>query len=567
MKKKIIPLIIVMLCIMVLGGCSNEARSTDGSVELSPEDSAFQTETATEEPIKEYTFEELTGYDSPLLGYWQGEDCAAYIGYNTTKSNEGFIIWLKVRNIDMLGGKTILNSHTGYTFSGDSHSIIYKPQANGSGVIDKPEVTVSINSADNMTISFDYSSFEGHAGNYPVGSYDLTRSDMDKSIIKNYEGHWICPENDYGESEETDVSFDYKDGLIIDNNMYADEDLVSFSLFDGKEIIFVMPYEAFDNGSFPIGYKYKGYIVEGDVLRYTRFSEVGLETSLGNQNDFYREGSEELEVQTAIAAYQDYIREHDSEYFQAGLAYLFASDIPVLFMNKNTSGIDGMFMFMYDNGEIRELGNYNTDFNYGYGHYGTVGLIERQGIVIVSDVRYGYYTSYYWKLDGSGSSSLIHGFYIENYDSPEGEQKYFMDDVEVSKEEWESETNIIESTGRVTYPFIDEKYNLIGAYNKLKLYDGISKDAAEYGDTIRAKHEKRYKGAMGETDWEGDEEVIFVISPYSSEFQNGDYELPTETLQANVKQALGKKVGESFELEFEYGDGNYFDRYTILEIN
>lgn len=62
-------------------------------------------------------------------------------------------------------------------------------------------------------------------------------------------------------------------------------------------------------------------------------------------------------------------------------------------------------------------------------------------------------------------------------------------------------------------------------------------------------------------------EVEFVVESASEQFHHDNFQIPAETLEQNIKQALGKAVGEDFVLDHYWCD-LYDDtyRYTILEI-
>ena len=94
--------------------------------------------------------------------------------------------------------------------------------------------------------------------------------------------------------------------------------------------------------------------------------------------------------------------------------------------------------------------------------------------------------------------------------------------------------------------------------------------AVKYGDQIRVSVEKKETLAGNEGEepqFESAGEATFVVSKDTEEFKQTDYEMPEDEVEANVNKAIGKRVGESFELSFEYGDGGVTYRYTILQIN
>ena len=92
----------------------------------------------------------------------------------------------------------------------------------------------------------------------------------------------------------------------------------------------------------------------------------------------------------------------------------------------------------------------------------------------------------------------------------------------------------------------------------------VSEVKVEYGSTIRASTKLKVEGATTSEEDKG--ETTFVVSKESEEFQYSDYEMSDEEIMANVDKAIGKKIGDTFTLSFEFGDGSYNFTYTILEI-
>lgn len=92
----------------------------------------------------------------------------------------------------------------------------------------------------------------------------------------------------------------------------------------------------------------------------------------------------------------------------------------------------------------------------------------------------------------------------------------------------------------------------------------VSEVKVEYGSTIRASTKLKVEGATTSEEDRG--ETTFVVSKESEEFQYSDYEMSDEEIMANVDKAIGKKIGDTFTLSFEFGDGSYNFTYTILEI-
>ena len=90
----------------------------------------------------------------------------------------------------------------------------------------------------------------------------------------------------------------------------------------------------------------------------------------------------------------------------------------------------------------------------------------------------------------------------------------------------------------------------------------VSEVKVEYGSTIRASTKLKVEGATTSEEDKG--ETTFVVSKESEEFQYSDYEMSDEEIMANVDKAIGKKIGDTFTLSFEFGDGSYNFTYTIL---
>ncbi len=91
-----------------------------------------------------------------------------------------------------------------------------------------------------------------------------------------------------------------------------------------------------------------------------------------------------------------------------------------------------------------------------------------------------------------------------------------------------------------------------------------SEATVEYGCTIRVSEILKVGGEMPSEEDKG--ESTFVVSKESEEFKNCDYEMTDDEIMAYVDKAIGKKVGDTFTLSYEFGDGSYTHIYTILEI-
>lgn len=275
MKKKGIAVVLSLAMIVsVVTGCGkgNEKNTSQEIV----------TETMTEEENKEYSFEELTGYDSPLLGYWQGDDSACYIGYNTSPDNEGFIIWFKTKDI-----LSILHPYEGYIYSGDSKSITYSPKNESANV---PEVIVEIKDLNSIVISYDYTHCDDSYSNCPSTDYNLTKQDMDKNIIQAFEGEWVTEEQS---NVDKNLQFDYIDGIIRPNDKNEDNGIeYNITLYDGEELMFISP-DGYYEPENRMSLDYVSYKIEDDILYYG-LGHLGGGGGIGWS--YHRKGNEEVAV-------------------------------------------------------------------------------------------------------------------------------------------------------------------------------------------------------------------------------------------------------------------------------
>ena len=91
----------------------------------------------------------------------------------------------------------------------------------------------------------------------------------------------------------------------------------------------------------------------------------------------------------------------------------------------------------------------------------------------------------------------------------------------------------------------------------------------KYGDTIVANLKTYASGAVVNSRKNvlvREEKVTITISKNEESFNLSDYMVDEKVIMKNVNKAIGLKVGDTFELEAEYGDGSRRFVYTILEI-
>lgn len=108
-----------------------------------------------------------------------------------------------------------------------------------------------------------------------------------------------------------------------------------------------------------------------------------------------------------------------------------------------------------------------------------------------------------------------------------------------------------------------------GTNEKSEKKKETSDRVTKYGDTILVLEEKsdNIKAAVGGEHVINDVcEKEIKIDVNSMEFARWDWEPTEEDIMPNVEAAEGLRVGDTFELSFEYGDGRVYYRYTILDI-
>ena len=90
-----------------------------------------------------------------------------------------------------------------------------------------------------------------------------------------------------------------------------------------------------------------------------------------------------------------------------------------------------------------------------------------------------------------------------------------------------------------------------------------------FGRTILVSGEQKTNGAdvpAAEKEWTSLGESEIVLDTNEKAFRMWDWEPSEDDVMQNVVLALGREPGESFELNFEYGDCSVDYRYTILEL-
>lgn len=291
-------------------------------------------------------------------------------------------------------------------------------------------------------------------------------------------------------------------------------------------------------------------------------SEVNHENEVDDpflQNDEEENVDDDI-LSEVINAYQDYVADmcNGSEVYN--LIYVDDDEIPEMLFDHSADG-RSTILLSYRNGEVKEsdISCRVYDFNYVAGK---------------NRICYG---SHFGEDGFDSLGHLEHGVYVEdcNWKSTvdmerNGELSFFFNGIECTEKEYEAKKQEILSDDFVygwdTYNSLSEAYSHLNkpmdsSENVTDCYGLV-----EEGDIIRVKVEEKRSGAAETDGWKKNGEEEFEVSVDTFQFDQTDFGLTDEKKRENVNRAIGKGVGDSFELSFSFGDGGVTYRYTILEI-
>lgn len=295
----------------------------------------------------DYGFLKLQSADSPVLGYWQGDSAGMYIGYNTSVSDEGFIIYLVVNDDS---GVHIYNPISSEQITGGMGHIVYSGSSDSGSFAWPDENTVVAN------VTY------GYRGDSVTQTVTLTRQEMNLADIKSFEGAWKTGA-DYAEfmgSEAVNYEIDCSNGchayrIDTDGNR---EELCSHSSESGAKGTTIMLYDGFDTLHYvePTGF-YEDSMMSYD---YTMFNFVDgnediIEFGSGHVGGaggrgwlLYRVGSEAEIAQKALLKYKEYIDENSKDFMGVELVYLDGDRIPECVVRHSPFGQDAAYVLTYN---------------------------------------------------------------------------------------------------------------------------------------------------------------------------------------------------------------------------
>ena len=295
----------------------------------------------------DYGFLKLQSADSPVLGYWQGDSAGMYIGYNTSVSDEGFIIYLVVNDDS---GVHIYNPISSEKITGGMGHIVYSGSSDSGSFVWSDENTVVAN------VTY------GYRGDSVTQTVTLTRQEMNLADIKSFEGAWKTGA-DYAEfvgQEAVNYEIDCSNGchayrIDTDGNR---EELCSHSSESGAKGTTIMLYDGFDTLHYvePTGF-YEDSMMSYD---YTMFNfmdgnEDIIEFGSGHVGGaggrgwlLYRVGSEAEIAQKALLKYKEYIDENSKDFKGVELVYLDGDRIPECVVRHSPFGQDAAYVLTYN---------------------------------------------------------------------------------------------------------------------------------------------------------------------------------------------------------------------------
>lgn len=510
----------------------------------------------------EYSYVKLISEQSPIMGYWQSDKVGMYIGYNVSGGDEGFTVYLQSQDVDF----QLLHGYEGYTYSGGAGNIRLSKDASDYTAI------YDIQVVDNDTIKLIITD-----GRYNIDAnteFTFKRAEITKETLSEFEDTWICGGELFGMG-----SYGYAIDLVyctecssIHKKDHEDTEGESYhsnrhvALYDGKTLHYIFPqngllsdFEGWTN------YNGVNYKIEGNTL----YEEVYGHNGGGGAADctYFREDSEQAQVAEALNAYQEYAN-NDSFLSEntrnIALFYLNDDNIPEAIVTDATSGRQRGYLMTYSDGNVETLW---LECAYD------VMYQERQSkICVPTSPAGGHYGYSFYSVEHGKFVETDSFFVYEDYGTEAG-IKYHVGSDEVNEDMYNSKfEEAKQNFGVDSAIYVTGYSSWRDAYNDLKKpidtskYDTGSSVVVEEGDTIWVSVESSYSGAGGDSDWESQGESELVVSVDTYEFDQTDTGLSDDEKQANVNKAVGKKVGEYFELTFQYGDGARTYRYTILGI-
>jgi hypothetical protein len=408
-----------------------------------------EAETTEKSDASTCSFEELTGENSPLLGYWQSDNSGMYVGYNTTMNEEGFSVWMYTsdKGVQMFSDVYAMGENGEvYTLSGSDGKLEYKNSGN--------DVSFTVADDTNMSVDFQSNTYTGtnEDGEEYISKYEFKKCNLSEDMMDAFGYKWISA--DLGEQCEITYSDDMyhytwidKNGnvnstcnhgrKVVDEDGEGGEEMVDdVIMYNGKDsLIFINPYVLDAEHVYIVYYFYSYDTCEED--QYQILSRNGYSEGISGEHYLYQEGSDKYNEMTVIQKYEDYINANAPYAKTFEFAYVDGDDIPELFTcdEGNENGVPshatGLSLYTIIDGNVVQVAEY-------LGSFGTVDYYEKQGMLFggyagQGDSDYGYY-----KLE-NGTLNLWHSFAFREYvENDEIGYRFYIDEEEVDESRYES---------------------------------------------------------------------------------------------------------------------------------
>lgn len=401
-KKYIISAIIGIAIIggLVLGGLgvtklitsnTSSSISTVENIESQNQvqDTVEQAEVSNEEGIKEaeqeakdYTFEELTSSESPILGYWISEDgeMELYIGYDTLGSGEG----LSIYEVESNRSELYCSGVDCYDITGNTNEVIFKTK--------NPDyqVVLNLNLVDNNTIQLLRQRPDDTSGDETTTHLQLKRrTQLDEQVLSQVVGKWKTVEGctleiinngevkyKYADNNTGEVKYQTQTGNTVDKSetmtIYAGDTLV-FSI--KNKIVFL-------DTRFAIGDTYTCRYDHRLTLDYITNELTGAAQEGGSYTtQAGKVGTQSGELVNVLIAYQEFLDKECAEHNEEPKLLMVDIDnngMPEM-VRAGKCDATAMTLCTYSNGKVEPL----------YVSHGGWGYIPNANTVEVSGAQCG----------------------------------------------------------------------------------------------------------------------------------------------------------------------------------
>ena len=344
----------------------------------------------------DYSYVKLISEKSPILGYWQADNAAMYIGYDVSGGNEGLTVY-------STEGETIIHTYNGYAMSGGNQTLRYE------STHDWNSKNFVINVLDDENIEMIYS-------NYDSGediTYTYTKGEITDDALDRFVGVWIPA---YEELDINSTSYELihceSCGFVHGTNAECLTKDKCVSLCTDDKLMYIFPDEGLKYYDGGVGYNLIYYALEGDKMtdNSARIGGGG-----GVEYLYYREGSSLGDISKILAAYYNYARDIESK-LGYNMADIDGDGVPeCIVYNDEWGGSGGGYarVLTYKNDQVYSCeNNYTTtsiyiksganDFCMKY--YGSMSELEGLTIYGISDDGFSQKADCYHYFDESAEN-------------------------------------------------------------------------------------------------------------------------------------------------------------------